>query len=69
MKPNQSVSGSLLTKREVAALIGGGASTKLIDELVRRRKLPAIKFGHRTVRFNRTKVEQAIGRLEVASVE
>ena len=68
MKPNQSVSGSLLTKREVAALIGGGASTKLIDELVRRRKLPAIN-GYRTVRFNRTKVEQAIGRLEVASVE
>ena len=43
-------------------------STRMIDELVRKRKIPVIRLGHRTVRFNLVKVEAALERLELKAV-
>ncbi len=67
MSSNRSLHDSLLTKREVAELIGGGASIAFVTELVRRGKLPQIKLGYRTVRFDRSKVEQAIRNAEIGA--
>ena len=43
-------------------------STRMIDELVRKRKIPVIRLGHRTVRFDLVKVEAALDRLEFKEV-
>lgn len=68
MNENLLLTDSLISKKEVASLIGGGASLKLVDDLVRRRMLPPqIRLGYRTVRFNRRKVIQAIRELEAGT--
>jgi len=43
-------------------------STRMIDALVRKRRIPMIRFGHRTVRFELAKVEVALERLEKKAV-
>ena len=40
----------------------------MVDELVRKRKIPVIRLGHRTVRFDFVKVEAALERLELKAV-
>lgn len=39
-------------------------SVRMVDELMRRRKIPYVRLGHRTVRFSWPKVLAAISRLE-----
>jgi len=43
-------------------------SVRGVDELVRRRKIPVIRFGHRTVRFDWHHVQTAIQRLTVKEI-
>jgi hypothetical protein len=39
-------------------------STRAVDELVRNKRIPVLRLGHRTVRFDWPKVEAALTRLE-----
>ncbi len=43
-------------------------SIRGVDELVRLRKIPVLRLGHRTVRFSWPAVEQALSRLTVNAV-
>ena len=47
----------------------GLESIRGVDELVRRRKIPVIRLGHRTVRFSWPAVEAAIKRLTVNEIK
>lgn len=57
----------LLTKRELARKLNL-PSTRSIDELVRRKALPVIRFGWRTLRFSPRAIELAIEKLTVRSI-
>lgn len=57
----------LLTKEELADRLGA-ASTRTVDELMRRRKIPYLKLGHRTIRFDWDKVCAAQEKFEVKEV-
>ena len=41
-----------------------GVTRRVVEEMMRRRKIPFIALGHRTVRFFWPAVEKALGRLE-----
>lgn len=58
---------NLLTKEQLRDALNL-PSTRMVDELVRRRKIPVIRLGYRTVRFDLAKVEAAIERLELKSI-
>ena len=58
---------NLLTKEQLRDALNL-PSTRMVDELVRRRKIPVIRLGHRTVRFDLAKVEFALERLELKAV-
>ena len=57
----------LMTKEQFRAALNL-SSTRMVDELVRKWKIPAIGLGHRTVRFNLAKVVAALERLELKAV-
>ena len=57
----------LITKEELRAALNL-PSTRMVDELVRKRKIPVIRLGHRTVRFNLAKVVGALERLELKAI-
>ncbi len=69
MTANHVLSDPLLTKREVAALLGGNASEWLVDKLRRTGAITPIRLGHRTVRFRRSDVEQAIRKVAGVAVK
>ncbi|WP_009959114.1 hypothetical protein [Verrucomicrobium spinosum] len=54
----------LLTKEELMEALGF-PSTRMVDELMRKRKIPYLRLGHKTVRFDLPKVLSAIQKLEV----
>jgi hypothetical protein len=43
-------------------------STRGVDELVRKRKIPVIRMGHRTVRFNWAAVQAALAKLTIKEI-
>lgn len=43
-------------------------STRMVDELVRRRKIPVLRLGYRTVRFDLAKVQAALEKLELKAI-
>jgi hypothetical protein len=43
-------------------------STRGVDELVRKRKIPVIRIGHRTVRFSWPHVRAALEKLTVKEI-
>jgi hypothetical protein len=43
-------------------------STRNVDELMLAKRIPFLRLGHRTVRFDWPKVERALARLEVKEV-
>ena len=51
-----------LTKSELAGALG--MTKRGVEGLMRRRKIPFLTLGHRTVRFHWPSVEKAIGKLE-----
>lgn len=57
----------LLTKEELMTALAL-PSTRMVDELMRKRKIPYLRLGHKTVRFDLAKVLSAIQRLEVKEV-
>ena len=40
-------------------------STRAVDEMMRTKRIPFLRLGHRTVRFDWPKVEKALARFEV----
>lgn len=56
----------LLSKDQLAAQLG--TSKRGIEELMRKRKIPVIRLGWRTVRFSWPKVEAALAKLETREV-
>ncbi len=58
----------LLTKEQLAECLNL-PSTRMVDELMRKRRIPYIKLGHKTVRFRLPAVIEAISRLEVHAVK
>ena len=57
----------LLTKEELREKLNL-PSTRMIDQMMRRRKIPYIKLGYRTVRFDYAKVLMALEKLEYKAV-
>lgn len=55
----------LLTKKDLAKLIGGGFSVRGVEELMKARKIPCIRIGHKTVRFRWSAVSEALNKFEV----
>ena len=43
-------------------------STRMIDELMRKRLIPYMRLGHKTIRFSWVKCEAALARLEIREV-
>lgn len=58
---------TFLTKEELRGALNL-PSTRMVDELVRRRKIPVIRLGYRTLRFDLAKVILAVERLELKAV-
>jgi excisionase family DNA binding protein len=56
----------LIDKKELSRRLG--CSPRLVDDLVRRRKIPCIKLGYRTVRFHWLRVQEALAKFEVKEV-
>lgn len=56
----------LSTKRELADETGLG--TRLIDSLVKKRAIPFLRLGHKTLRFDPAKVRAALDRFTVKEV-
>lgn len=55
-----------LNKLELAERLG--TTKRGVEEMMRRRKIPFLKLGHRTVRFDWQSVEKAVSRLEYRAV-
>ena len=56
-----------LSKEGLRARLGL-PSTRIVDEMMRSRKIPYVKLGHKTVRFFWPKVEAALEKLEIQEV-
>jgi hypothetical protein len=57
----------LLNKEEIRQRLNL-ISLRGVDELVRRRKIPYLRLGHRTLRFSWPAVEAALARLTIKEV-
>lgn len=57
----------LLTKKQLRDALNL-PSTRMVDELVRRRKIPVLRLGHRTIRFDLAKVQAALEKLELKAI-
>lgn len=68
MRTNDDESCSLLTKQELAKKLNV-SSIRVIEEMMRSRKIPFLKLSYRTVRFDWRKVQSALARLEVSEVK
>ena len=55
-----------LNKAELAAALG--MTKRGVEELMRARKIPFLALGHRTVRFDWEKIQQALLRFEMKAV-
>jgi hypothetical protein len=56
----------LLDKKELSARLHTGV--RGVEELIKRKKIPVLRLGHRTVRFDWPKVVAALAKLEVKEV-
>lgn len=65
--PSREPSPGLLTKQELAFALNL-PSTRMVDEMMRKGRIPFLRMGHRTVRFNMKRVLDALSRLEVRAV-
>jgi hypothetical protein len=57
----------LLTKEQLRDALNL-PSTRMVDELVRRRKIPVLRLGYRTLRFDLAKVQAALEKLELKAI-
>jgi hypothetical protein len=58
----------LLNKNEMAAELGSGFTAWTILDLQRKRKIPAIRLGHRTVLFDPEEVRRALEAFKVKAI-
>jgi excisionase family DNA binding protein len=58
----------LLTKVEVARLLGGDASPSYVDKLLAARKLPRVRLSYKMTRIPRAAVEEFIRSRTIAAV-
>lgn len=65
--PGAALRDDMLTKEELRVRLNL-PSTRMIDELVKKRKIPYQQWGHRTIRFQLTKVLAALAKFEVKAV-
>lgn len=56
-----------MNKEELRSRLGL-PSTRMVDDLMRKRKIPFVKLGHKTVRFQWSKVTAALAKLEIHEV-
>ena len=63
----QKTNDELLTKEDLRAALNL-PSTRSVDELVRKRRIPVIRLGHRTVRFSLAKVRAALEKLTIQEI-
>lgn len=61
------MSEKLLTKEELREKLNV-PSVRVIEEMVKAKRLPVIRLGYRTVRFDWSKVQAALARLTVKAV-
>ena len=66
LNTNESIPKRLLSKRELAAVLGVSART--IDAFVADRRIPRLRLSPRLTRFSLPKVEAALARYEVREV-
>ena len=59
---------NILTKKQLADRLNL-PSTRCVDELVRKRKIPVLRWGYRTVRFNWEECWDALQRYKQAEVK
>jgi hypothetical protein len=57
----------LLTKEQLRDRLNL-PSTRMVDELMRKHKIPYLKLGAKTVRFDEVKVRAALDRFEVKEI-
>lgn len=55
-----------LNKLELAAKLG--VTRRVVEDMMRRRMIPYLSLGHRTVRFNWPSVERALSKFEHRAV-
>jgi excisionase family DNA binding protein len=60
--------GELLNKEQLRQRLNL-TSVRCVEMMVKRRKIPVIRMGHRTVRFSWPDVEAALEKLTVRAVE
>jgi hypothetical protein len=63
----KSPSDDFLTKEELKDRLNL-PSTRMVDEMMKKRKIPFQKLGHRTIRFNWEKVKAALEKFEHKAV-
>lgn len=59
--------GELIDKEELRRRLNL-PSVRMVEELMRKRKIPYLRLGHRTVRFSWPKVIEALNRFEYRAV-
>ena len=65
--PNISSPDSYLTKEQLAVELNL-PSTRMIDGMVSRRMIPFTRLGHRTLRFQRDRVREALERYQINAI-
>lgn len=56
----------LWTKREAANYLG--ITVRGVEAMVKARRIPVIRLGHRTVRFAKARIDEALAKLETSEV-
>ena len=67
--PNMNLANKELLNKEQLRQRLNLPSVRCVDEMVKRRKIPIIRLGYRTVRFSLSDVEVALDRLTDKAIE
>ena len=57
----------IITKEQLAARLSL-PSTRMVDEMMRTRKIPFFRWGHRTLRFSWRRCQEALAKFEIKAV-
>ena len=67
MQKSETGGDEFLTKKELRARLNL-PSTRMVDELMRKRLIPYLRLGHKTVRFSWEKCAAALAKLEIREI-
>jgi hypothetical protein len=62
------IQSSVFLDKEQLRVLLNLPSTRMVDELMRRKKIPFLRLGHKTVRFEWKKVQAALEKFERKAV-